>query len=212
MYMCTCRYIKVESMSPVFLQAQKSIELSAQKLHLLKLSLDNRLEEFPALAESLRTQENGDSGTPPIQPRPAQLTGTLYLKLLGVEGLLDVQALRMEAGNLMVSPPRTYSAGFRNFMTLPTPSRREREREMMEKEREARSDQDELGSSSGSSSLWPRRSSRHDKKKTITLQKQQSLDQLAEESSCMCKGEEGVLNKPIQHACTCSLRLQGSCS
>ena len=38
------------------------------------MSLDNRLEEFPSLAETVKRQDhNGDA--PPLMPRPAQLTG-----------------------------------------------------------------------------------------------------------------------------------------
>lgn len=55
-------------------QAQKSVELSIQKLRLLKMSLENRLEEFPSLAEAVKDQEqNGE--TPPLLPKPTQLTG-----------------------------------------------------------------------------------------------------------------------------------------
>ena len=53
------------------LQAQKSERQSIQKLRLLRLSLENRLEEFPTLAEG--QDQNGD--TPPLLPKPAQLTG-----------------------------------------------------------------------------------------------------------------------------------------
>jgi hypothetical protein len=57
----------------VFLQAQKSEKQSVQKLRLLRISLDNRLEEFPSLAEGVGQDQNGDM--PPILPKPAQLTG-----------------------------------------------------------------------------------------------------------------------------------------
>jgi len=51
----------------------------------LKLSLENRLEEFPGLAK-----QNGDCApAPQINKKPEPITGTFYLKLLGVEGLLD---------------------------------------------------------------------------------------------------------------------------
>lgn len=91
-------------------QAQKNYDVSSNKLRILKMSLENRLEEFPALVRP--SQElNGDHGGRPVLPRPAQLTGTFYLKLLGVEGLLDLYTLRQitseESGN---SPPRSYSA------------------------------------------------------------------------------------------------------
>lgn len=178
--------------------ANKSVELSIQKLRLLRLSLDNRLEEFPQLAEAIKEEEQNGDTAPPILPRPAQLTGTLYLKLLGVEGLLDIQLLRVQngEGGAQSTPPRTYSTGTilssaRNFMTLPTPSRHEREkakekekaRELAKQEPEKDKDE-ELGGSYPSSSLhWPRRGSRHGRSKATTmLQKQHSLDNITGES------------------------------
>ena len=61
--------------------------MSSQKLELLKMSLENRLTEFPHLVDSSDTAEVSI-------PRPAQLTGTLTLKLLGCEGLVDITHLR----------------------------------------------------------------------------------------------------------------------
>ena len=187
--------VHVSSFPP---QAQKSIDDSIQKLRLLKMSLENRLEEFPNLADALKDQEQNGEGIPPVFPRPTPLTGTLYIKLLGVEGLLDIHTLRMISGNDLqpMSPPRTYSgtAILKNtarFMTLPTPSHRDREREK-EKERE-REDEGGLSSStgpgSGSSLHWPtRKGSRHVKSsKATTLQKQHSLDHIADDS-CTCSG------------------------
>jgi len=176
------------------LQAQKSIDVSIQKLRLLKMSLENRLEEFPNLAEAIKDQEQNGEGIPPVLPRPTPLTGTLYLKLLGVEGLLDIHNLRMISGNDLqpMSPPRTYSGSaiLKNtarFMTLPTPSHRDRERE---KERE-REEEGGLSCSTGSALHWPtRKGSRHVKSKATTLQKQHSLDHIADDS-CKC-GSYGV--------------------
>lgn len=183
------------------LQAQKSIDVSIQKLRLLKMSLENRLEEFPNLAEAIKDQEQNGEGIPPVLPRPTPLTGTLYLKLLGVEGLLDIHNLRMISGNDLqpMSPPRTYSGSaiLKNtarFMTLPTPSHRDRERE---KERE-REEEGGLSSSTGSTLHWPtRKGSRHVKSKATTLQKQHSLDHIADDS-CKC-GSYGQLMCIMYH-------------
>ena len=62
----------------MILQAQKSEKQSVQKLRLLRISLDSRLEEFPSLAEGVGQDQNGD--TPPILPKPAQLTGQSQLE------------------------------------------------------------------------------------------------------------------------------------
>lgn len=157
--------------------------MSVEKLRLLKMSLENRLDEFPHMAEAIRDEtQNGDS-TPPIFPRPAQVTGTLYVKLLGVEGLCDLPTIKSipATESFPVSPPRTYSAGTilssaRNFMTLPTPSHRNREAE--------RDKEEDLSSSFSSSTLhWPRRGSRHGRSKAATLQKHHSLDHVADDSS-----------------------------
>ena len=95
-------------------QAQKNMDASFNKLRILKMSLENRLEEFPTLAKSLQGGEQNGDARPPVLPRPAQLTGTVDLKLHGVEGLLDLYTLRqvtsdMEFKSSLNSPPRTYS-------------------------------------------------------------------------------------------------------
>ena len=162
------------------LQAQKSIDISFQKLRLLKISLENRLEEFPRF---IKVDEQNGETTPTILPRPAQLTGTLYLKLLGVEGLLDLSMLRAAVFDTDLpahSPSRTYSASHivkntaRNFMTLPTPSHRDRERER-EKERDKSDEEISSGSSAAK-----RRGSKHirNKQSASSLQKQNSLDNI----------------------------------
>ena len=168
-------------------QALRSIDLCLQKLRLLKLSLDNRLDEFPHLAE-----QNGEVNTPPVMPRSAQLTGTFYLKLLGVEGLLDFATIRATATNDIndiqpCSPPRTYSASHivRNFMTLPTPSRRESAEKAAASAAASSFDDDSNiggGGSGGSGSMtWIRRGSRHNRNKqaaAAALTKQHSLDHI----------------------------------
>lgn len=196
------KYLKVSP--PPFLspQAQKSTDISRQKLRLLKMSLENRLEEFPNLAETIKDEEQNGEGLPPVFPRPTPLTGTFYIKLHGVEGLLDFQILRQISGNDLqpMSSPRTYSTGsaiLKNtarFMTLPTPSHREREREKeREREREREKEEEGLTSSTGSTYLWPRKGSRHGKSKT-TLQKQHSLDNITDDS---CK-PGAFLGKMVQ--------------
>lgn len=166
------------------MQAQKNLDASFNKLRILKMSLENRLEEFPVLAKSFPgSEQNGDLARP-VLPRPAQLTGTFYLKLHGVEGLLDLYTLRQITSDMdsnPVSSPRTYSAGqvvkntARNFMTLPTPSHRDREKRE-EKER-VTSDDEGTGNNT-----WYRRGSKHGRK-NAALTKQHSLDHIDEASS-----------------------------
>ncbi len=170
------------------LQAQKSIDFSFQKLRLLRLSLENRLEEFPEFAKP--REQNGDS-YPPMMRRPEPITGTFYLKLLGVEGLLDFASLRsLPESDPPCTPPRSNSASHvvrntaRNFMTLPTPSHRQRE---LEREREVAEDDGALGGSGsgGSHNTWYRRGSKHGRSKqsASNLQKQRSLDHIADDFS-----------------------------
>ena len=75
---CKWRFLLQPGVSSVILQAQKSEKQSVQKLRLLRISLDSRLEEFPSLAEGVGQDQNGD--TPPILPKPAQLTGQSQLE------------------------------------------------------------------------------------------------------------------------------------
>ena len=170
-------------------QAHRSIDLCLQKLRLLKLSLDNRLDEFPYLAE-----QNGEVSVPPVMPKPAQLTGTFYLKLLGVEGLLDFATIRATINTIdndlqPCSPPRTYSASHivRNFMTLPTPSRRENAEKAAAAAAASSEEDPGPGGSSGSGSMtWGiRRGSRHGRSKqaAAALTKQHSLDHIDDPSS-----------------------------
>ena len=78
---------------------------SIQKLRLLRISLENRLEEFPTLAESVKGQDqNGD--TPPLLPRPAQLTGQSCVCVcvcvyLVVYCILDRQGKLIRKGKLV---------------------------------------------------------------------------------------------------------------
>nr|CAA73558.1 Protein kinase C-related kinase (PRKSD) [Suberites domuncula] len=181
--------------------AQKSIDFSFQKLRLLKLSLEHRLEEFPQLAKAIKGQEQNGDSMPPMMPRPAQLTGTFYLKLLGVEGLLDFTTLRglPESDLQPCTPPRSNSTSHvvkntaRNFMTLPTPSHRERERE-----REAVEEDGGLGSS-GSTNTWYRRGSKHGRSKqsASNLTKQHSLDHIADDCGFEVSASVCLDNKEV---------------
>ena len=167
---------------------------------------------------------------PPILPRPAQLTGTLFIKLLGVEGLLDIQLLRVQngEGGAQATPPRTYSTGTilssaRNFMTLPTPSRHEREkskekeRERLIKEQDKEKDEDLANSYPTSSLHWPRRGSKHGRSKAATmLQKQHSLDNITSESPskpALCKLRSflsyGHNVEIASHVCSAASRSSG---
>ena len=168
------------------LKAQKNMDVSFQKLRILKMSLENRLEEFPKLAESIQGEEDNGDQVPPILPRPAQLTGTFYIKLLGVEGLLDLYTLRQLTSDVDSSkgnsPPRAFSArNAKHFMTLPTPNHREKEREKekeKERERSMTTEEEVLGGSG----TWYRKGSKHLKNKNAALQKQHSLDHIDEPS------------------------------
>ena len=157
------------------------MDVSFQKLKLLKMSLDYRMEEYPVIAKALQGEEQNGECTPTTMPRPAQLSGTFYLKLLGVEGLLDLNTLRQSRLDLdsLTSPSRTYSAGqmakvpAKNFMTLPNPNHRERERE---KEKAVVSTEEEAGGAN----TWYKRGSKHGRSKNTALQKQLSLDHIDE--------------------------------
>lgn len=148
--------------------------MSAQKLGLLKLSLDNRLEECPHLAEPVKTQEENKE-CPPFLPRPAQMTGTLYVKILGVEGLVDMQALRdvesFHPGGESPGQARSYSVGPSSrlgtgkYMTLPNPHHREREKS--EDHEGVSSPLSYLNNSPGNNSTlhWPGKTRRNSRQK-----------------------------------------------
>ena len=82
------------------------------------MSLDNRLIEYPHLADDKIEESDPDC---PIIPRPAQLTGTFIIKLVGIEGLLDLHTLRSLGGFDVSSPnPRPSSTSLLSaLMTLP---------------------------------------------------------------------------------------------
>ena len=150
--------------------------MSRQKLCLLEMSLQNRLRENPGVASIVGGEQNGGGVTAsPVTtlPRLAQLSGTLYLKLVGVEGLIDLCTLRQANQEMDVRspPPRTYSASMMSknntrFKTLPNPHRSDRERD---KERSGAMADDEA---------VPRQGRRGSKAKKNSLQKQHSLDHI----------------------------------
>ena len=153
-------------------QAQKTIDMSAQKLSLLRLSLDNRLEEYPHLAEPVKVHEENKE-CPPLLPRPNQMTGTLYVKILGVEGLVDMQALRdVESFHMGGESPqqgRSYSVGpssrlgASKYMTLPNPHHRDKPEEHDVVPSPVSSS---ISSPGGSSTLhWPTKSRRNSRQK-----------------------------------------------
>ena len=79
------------------------------------MSLENRLGEFPHLASN----GDEDSSTNNV-PRPAQVTGTLTVKLVGVEGIVDMGLVRMASDPDSLSPHRASSNSlFSHIMTLP---------------------------------------------------------------------------------------------
>ena len=105
-----------------------------QKLKLLQMSLENRLNEMHTIEESTTEATN----PPPVMPKSSALniTGALYIKLIGVEGLLELQHLRLPPGSPSfdhpLSPnhdirPRAATIGFigaaKSFMTLPSSHR-----------------------------------------------------------------------------------------
>ena len=107
-----------------------------QKLKLLQMSLENRLNEIHIIEELSTTAETTNPPPPPVMPKPAALTGALYVKLIGVEGLLELQHLRLPPGSPSfdhpLSPnhdirPRAATIGFigaaKSFMTLPSSHR-----------------------------------------------------------------------------------------
>jgi protein kinase N len=90
--------------------AQKNIDNSMDKFRLLQKSLDFRLSEFPSLKEgTVESSQNGSTGvlvkSPPKMPKLTPVTGTLTVKLLGAEGLLDFLSIRTETPGIDVLSP-----------------------------------------------------------------------------------------------------------
>lgn len=147
------------------------------------MSLENRLVEFPHLAEEPK-DEGGDGMTPLSIPRPAQLTGTLTLKILGCEGLVDINYLRISCGIDSLSPnsrPSTSSL-LSHFMTLPR-SHRANSSPQVDLEREMDKESTSPPSYTSTTLAWNRSrgGSRYAKSKQ-SLAKQSSAQDLLEES------------------------------
>ena len=151
-----------------------------QKLKLLQMSLDNRLNEMHTIEETTEA-----TNPPPVMPKPAALTGALYIKLIGVEGLLELQHLRLPPGSPSfdhpLSPnhdirPRAATIGFigaaKSFMTLPTSHRHQGN--------ENASPQNHSGHTSHT--IGSRKNSRQGRSSS-TLTKQESMD---DSIFCMC--------------------------
>ena len=107
-----------------------------QKLRLLSKSLEFRFSEFPSLREASENsdemQSNGSDAakgstakSPPRMPKPAAVTGTLTVKLLGAEGLLDAASIIGDRIGDMDSPSdrhtrsATYTGPSPHSQTLP---------------------------------------------------------------------------------------------
>lgn len=158
--------------------------MSAQKVELLKMSLENRRMEFPHLFEDIKETSDEDGAGMRTFPKPAQLTGTLTVKLVGCEGLVDINYLRMTCGLDSLSPHNRPSAtSLFGLMTLPR-SHRANSSPQVDLERELNKEVSSPGNYSSSTLAWhrPRGGSRHNKPKT-TLSKQSSAQDLIEEVS-----------------------------
>lgn len=108
-----------------------------QKLRLLTKSLDFRYSEFPNLREAPENSEgmqsNGSDAakgsaakSPPRMPKPAAVTGTLTVKLLGAEGLLDAATIIGDRPDMDIHSPvdrhtrsATYAGPSPHSQTLP---------------------------------------------------------------------------------------------
>lgn len=87
-----------------------------QKLRLLSKSLEFRYSEFPSLRETPDNTEgmhsNGNDAakasiakSPPRMAKPAAVTGTLTVKLLGAEGLLDAATITGDRLDMDIHSP-----------------------------------------------------------------------------------------------------------
>ena len=164
--------------------------MSEQKLRLLKMSLDHRLQEYPHLVEVPKEED----GIPAI-PRSAQVTGTLVIKMLGVEGILDLAALRSQGFLDFTSPhhrPST-SSFISHLMTLPRPHRANTTSFSNDLERKEDKEGPECSPPAEKSSTlhWPRRGSRSRKG---MLTKQSSSQEFLDDS---------FQSKPLLFPCVC---------
>lgn len=146
------------------------------------MSLDNRQTEFPHLIKD--TDDEPSSNI----PRPAQVTGTLSVKLVGVEGLVDVAMIRVDSEGDSFSPHRASSTNlFTHIMTLPRSRATSSPHISFDRDR---GDTDGNGQSYNSNTLaWhrPRGGSKHANRSKAHLEKQHSGNQdLLEESLGEC--------------------------
>ena len=162
------------------LQAEDNIRLSKQKLQLLKMSLENRIGEFPHLAKN-DDEEPTPSGS---VPRPAQVTGSITVKLVGVEGLVDMGVVRESSEPDALSPHRASTSSlFSHIMTLPRSRTTSSPHISFDRERGEFDKDGNNGSPYNSNTLaWhrPRGGSRHNKAKSH-LQKHHSNQDLLED-------------------------------
>lgn len=141
-----------------------------QKLKLLQMSLENRLNEMHTIEEST----TGVTNPPTVMPKPAALTGALYVKLIGVEGLLELQHLRLPPGSPLFDHPlspnhdmraRAATIGIigaaKSFMTLPSSHRHQ--------------GNENASPQNHSHTIGSRKNSRQGRS-TSTLTKQESMD------------------------------------
>ena len=165
------------------LQAEQNLKLCSQKLKLLKMSLENRLIEFPHLAEEAKDDTTGDGTGLLTIPRPAQLTGTLTLKILGCEGLVDINYLRIscEIESLSSNSRPSTSSLLSHIMTLPR-AHRANSSPQVDLEREMDKESTSPPSYASNTLAWsrPRGGSRYNKAKQ-SLSKQSSAQDLLEE-------------------------------
>lgn len=180
------KIMKANPDKKAYSSAEQSLKHSRQKLELLKMSLDNRLGEFPHLVN--------ENGVTPNVPRPAQVTGTLMVKAVGVEGLVDQSVIRTLSGMDSLSPyhrPSTSSL-LSHIMTLPRSHRAnsspqidfEREREKTDLENSTSPPSDRIYSSNTLAWHRPRGGSRYSKAKN-QLGKQSSAQDLLEDVSIL---------------------------
>lgn len=143
------------------------------------MSLDNRQADFPHLIKDGEVESSSSN-----IPRPAQVTGTLSVKLVGVEGLVDIATIRVESEGDSLNQQRASSTNlFTHIMTLPRSRATSSPHISFDREK---SDTDGNGQSYNSNTLaWhrPRGGSKHANRSKAHLEKQHSGNQdLLEES------------------------------
>ena len=144
------------------------------------MSLENRLAEFPHLARN--GEENRELSTPNV-PRPAQVTGTLTVKIVGVEGLVDMSIVRETSEPDSLSPHHRVSSTslFSHMLTLPR-SRATSSPQIIYDREKPESDKETSSPYNSNTLAWhrPRGGSRHNKSKA-QLQKHFSNQDLLDD-------------------------------